>query len=154
MTFSWIVVVYQCSTSNVIFHLGYWSIFLLKLSIQLLPYPGLDCGRFTHIMAQHINASQLPSGRKRMESVLGDSRGSWVSVRFWTLDLWMCMPVRYHYTLLPILFRKKDKNSSPCWVPPLIRVYPIDDLDPWNAVWLSKQENKKVLKSALCRQTH
>ena len=40
--------------------------------IQSLPHPGLECGRFTHIMAFHI---QMPLyfilvGR-RMESVLG-----------------------------------------------------------------------------------
>ena len=34
-----------------------------------------------------------------MESVLG---GPWALARFWPLDLWMCMPVRYHYAILPL----------------------------------------------------
>ena len=36
---------------------------------------------------------------RRMESVLG---GPWASARFWPLNLWMFMLVRYHYAILPL----------------------------------------------------
>ena len=68
-TIQYFVVVYQCSISNVMVNgeikaLSYSKVHAVLecqkhtrcfiKPIQLLPHPGLDYGRFTHIMAFHI----------------------------------------------------------------------------------------------------
>ena len=59
-----VVVVYECSISNVMVTGGIEALLYSKVHavldccfiepIQLLPHPGLDYGRFAHIMAFHI----------------------------------------------------------------------------------------------------
>ena len=86
-----VVVVYQCSFSNVIYtgdiealfvlvHAVLWTHPLLRGTYQIItsPWPGL-AGSHT-LWHSHINAYGECAG------------GPWASTRFWPHDFWMCMP--------------------------------------------------------------